>query len=359
MAETRDFQCPNCGSPLDLQGQEMEVKCPYCGSVVIVPEELRPRKAPTPVSFSTPVYKFPQYNDDQLSKQISTVGKVATGIAVSTMIAPVVITLVIFCIVGAFVAFILFSVNSTIKSALDVANPHALQTSIVSTLIPEIPEIPTVDAPTLEPPTEIPTETATPIPTPVPFSTPFAKVLFQDNFTTKKGWDVYSDSYYTLAYVKGGYRIFIDTDGGQTTYLDNINYKDINVSVDAKYVAGPDDGHFGVSCRVKKNSGFYGFEFSPNGWYAIEKYTTDNNVSTSHVLAEGNMDTSIFSKDAIFHLRGDCVGHILTLYMNDEALLQVTDTSYSSGGIGLSASTGASGDLGVDVLFSNYKVTGK
>jgi hypothetical protein len=327
--------------------------------MVIVPEELRPRKTPTPVSFSTPMYNIPQYNDDELSKQISTVGKVATGIAVSSMVAPVIITVVIFCVVGAFVAFILFSVNSTVKSALDVANPNALQTSIMSTLIPQIPEFPT-EAATEIPPTEEPTETATPTPTPVPVSTPFAKVLFHDNFATKKnGWSEYSDSYYTLAYVKGGYRIFIDTDGGQTTWLDNINYKDINVAVDVKYVDGPQDGRFGVTCRVKKNSGFYGFEFSPDGWYAIEKYTSGDDKSTSDVLAEGSMDTSNLSKDTIFHLRGDCIGHTLTLYMNDEALLQVTDSSYASGGIGMSAGTGASGDPGIDVLFSNYSVTGK
>jgi hypothetical protein len=146
---------------------------------------------------------------------------------------------------------------------------------------------------------------------------------------------------------------------GQTTWLDN-NYKGINVAVDVKYVAGPDDGRFGVACRVKKNAaGFYSFEFSPNGWYAIEKYTSSAGTSTSDVLAEGTMDTSNFSQDAVYHLRGDCVGDTLTLYMNDEALLQVSDSSYASGGIGLIANPGPSGDPGVDVLFSNYSVTGK
>src|SRR6476620_7598063 len=122
MTETRDFQCPNCGSPLNLPGDDAyEVKCPYCGSVVIVPETLRTHKAPPPPPapvFTTPKYTFEQY-DDQFSKQVSTVGKVATGIAVSTAIAPIVITGVILCIVGVFVAFILFSVNTTIKSAAD------------------------------------------------------------------------------------------------------------------------------------------------------------------------------------------------------------------------------------------------
>ena len=41
MSETKSFNCPNCGSPLTAGGIEKEVKCTYCGSSVIVPEELR------------------------------------------------------------------------------------------------------------------------------------------------------------------------------------------------------------------------------------------------------------------------------------------------------------------------------
>jgi DNA-directed RNA polymerase subunit RPC12/RpoP len=41
MSETNSFNCPNCGSPLMASGMEKEVKCMYCGSSVIVPEELR------------------------------------------------------------------------------------------------------------------------------------------------------------------------------------------------------------------------------------------------------------------------------------------------------------------------------
>jgi DNA-directed RNA polymerase subunit RPC12/RpoP len=364
MAGTKDFQCPNCGSPLNIQDDgAAEIKCPYCGSAVIVPQELRQQPVPAPTPIPTPVYSIPQYNDEQLSKQISTVGKVATGIAVSTMIAPIVITVVVFCGVGAFVAFILFSVNSTIQSALGFADPHALQTSIAATLVAaDIPAAPSA-APTYAPATAFPTpttaeDTPSPTSTPVPFSTPFARVLFHDNFSTKKVWSVHDDSNYTLAYVKGGYRMFINENGGESTWLDTTHYKDINVAADVKYVAGPDDGRFGVICRVA-DAGFYSFEFSPNGWYAIEKYASSTTTSTSNVLAEGSMDTSNFNKDTIYHLRGDCVGHTLTLYMNDEALLQVSDSSYVSGGIGLVANIGSSGDLGVDVLFSNYSVTGK
>jgi DNA-directed RNA polymerase subunit RPC12/RpoP len=41
MSETKSFNCPNCGSPLTAGGAEKEVKCAFCGSTVIVPDDLR------------------------------------------------------------------------------------------------------------------------------------------------------------------------------------------------------------------------------------------------------------------------------------------------------------------------------
>jgi len=40
MSDAKTFKCPSCGSALEPDGDEKEVKCAYCGSTVIVPEEL-------------------------------------------------------------------------------------------------------------------------------------------------------------------------------------------------------------------------------------------------------------------------------------------------------------------------------
>jgi DNA-directed RNA polymerase subunit RPC12/RpoP len=46
MSGTQVFQCPNCGASLDYEGgDELTVRCPYCDSSVIVPEELRESEA--------------------------------------------------------------------------------------------------------------------------------------------------------------------------------------------------------------------------------------------------------------------------------------------------------------------------
>ncbi|MFO7584323.1 MAG: 6-bladed beta-propeller [Anaerolineales bacterium] len=37
------FNCPNCGAPLDYEGNDPIIRCPYCKTSVIVPENLRTR----------------------------------------------------------------------------------------------------------------------------------------------------------------------------------------------------------------------------------------------------------------------------------------------------------------------------
>jgi len=42
MATTQNFNCPNCGAPLDYKGgDDKTIRCPFCNNSVIVPEELR------------------------------------------------------------------------------------------------------------------------------------------------------------------------------------------------------------------------------------------------------------------------------------------------------------------------------
>ena len=41
MAELKQLVCPSCGAKLKITGDEVQVKCDYCGNAVIVPEELR------------------------------------------------------------------------------------------------------------------------------------------------------------------------------------------------------------------------------------------------------------------------------------------------------------------------------
>ncbi len=45
MSEGKTFTCPNCGGSLSLENAAAQIECPYCGSMVVVPKELRPAEA--------------------------------------------------------------------------------------------------------------------------------------------------------------------------------------------------------------------------------------------------------------------------------------------------------------------------
>ena len=47
------FQCPNCSGPIVFEGRGLSVPCPYCGTTVIIPEELRSPTATHPGTVQT------------------------------------------------------------------------------------------------------------------------------------------------------------------------------------------------------------------------------------------------------------------------------------------------------------------
>ncbi len=55
MSSGNIFACPSCGPPLAAPGDKTEIKCSYCGAMVIVPEALRPK--PVPVPAQTPAIR--------------------------------------------------------------------------------------------------------------------------------------------------------------------------------------------------------------------------------------------------------------------------------------------------------------
>lgn len=335
MPDAKSFQCPNCGSSVQTDGTQKEVKCAYCGTTVIVPEELREQPAPAftsaPIEINFEGYK-PIVSDD-VAKSIGTAAKVTAGVTVVSFILPIILTCVILAFVGGVLFFVFSSVNKSIASA--IIPTDAIQT----------------EAPTFVPDTAVPTAVPTALDTPVPYS----KVLLKDNFSNpSSGWDKIQNSDYTLEYKNGKYHALINKqNGGQILWIGS-KYTDMSIEVDIQQTAGPNDGEIGVACRPTDSGGFYSFEFNQNGDYGIYKYTGWNPTP----LAEGTLDPNTISTAAATHVEGVCNGSSLTLLLNGQELLQVQDSDYTKGGLGLIVTTGSSGDPGIDTLFSNFLAKG-
>jgi len=179
-------------------------------------------------------------------------------------------------------------------------------------------------------------------------------ILFSDDFSdNSKKWDQVSNSSASSDYYNAAFRIVVNA----TSYNAWANpgkesFVDSRTEVDAFKNGGPDDNEFGIICRYLDASRFYFAVISSDGYYGILKMT-----STGPILIG---TTSMLESDpvihgvAVNHLRFDCVGSSLTLYVNGSAVSQQSDADYTTGNVGLVA--GTFGTPGTDILFDNFFV---
>jgi hypothetical protein len=177
-------------------------------------------------------------------------------------------------------------------------------------------------------------------------------VLFSDDFSsTRSGWDRsvvdegytdYSDGTYTIGVTAAQYDLWANP--GQ-------NFTDVSVEVDATLVSGTEVNDFGMLCRYVDADNFYYAEATSDGYYAIGK----NIGGTPQTITDGFPATDLVNAgNTSNHLRFDCVGSTLSLYINGTLAESVTDSDLSSGDVGLIAGTFETG--GVEIAFDNFVV---
>lgn len=193
--------------------------------------------------------------------------------------------------------------------------------------------------------------TRTPLPTVVPVAAP--AVLFSDDFSDpNSGWDRVQTDEGITDYDNGGYRIVVNKP--QSDYWANPGrmFGDVRVEVEATKAGGPDDNDFGVICRYQDTENFYYFVISSDGYFGVLRYLNGE----SQVLGADALKRSdaILRGGARNHLRVDCTGDQLTLFVNGQQVHTVGDPSFATGDVGLLAGTY---DVpGTDIRFDNFVV---
>jgi len=179
-----------------------------------------------------------------------------------------------------------------------------------------------------------------------------SKILFQDDFSDpSSGWLTEREPNYIIDYENNSFRIW----GASANYdywsIPNLNFTDTQIEVDTEKLGGPDNNSLGIICRYN-NENFYGFLISSDGYYGISKRKNGNHQILG---ADGMKVSDVIKKgSASNHIRADCIGNLLTLYVNNEKLLEVQDDDFTSGDVGLIA--GNFDAPGVDIKFNNFTV---
>ena len=179
-------------------------------------------------------------------------------------------------------------------------------------------------------------------------------VLFSDDFSNpSKNWDQISDSSGSTEYYNDAYRIIVNASNYSAwANPGNESFVDTRIEVDAFKNSGPDDNEFGIICRYMDTTRFYYAVVSSDGYYGIMKMSS----SGSQPIGKDSMLESerISQGAASNHIRFDCVGSTLSLYVNGFPLDRQNDSEYITGNVGLLAGTFAT--TGTDILFDNFFV---
>jgi len=181
--------------------------------------------------------------------------------------------------------------------------------------------------------------------------------LFHDDFSDpNSGWESYKNDNGSAAYESGGYGMHVVTANWMIwNTLPDIFQNDIRVEVDATKIDGPDEDSLGVICRYQDNENYYYFAIANDGYAAIYKYLQGKFTVISSEDGKGQQVDGIYSGSITNHIRADCVGSTLTLYVNGAQVATATDDSFTGGQVGLLA--GSTSDTGgVDILFDNFFV---
>jgi hypothetical protein len=181
-----------------------------------------------------------------------------------------------------------------------------------------------------------------------------SNILFEDNFSdTSSGWDQVNSADVVTDYANGQYNIVVNKTQYDAWANPSQSFAgDVVVEVDATKNGGPDQNDFGVICRYTDTNNFYYFQITSDGLAAIGKVTagTQTKISGSDFQAS----SAVNQGQATNHIRGDCVGNTLTLYVNGQQVTSATDGDHTSGDAGLMA--GTFDTPGADILFDDFVV---
>jgi hypothetical protein len=176
-------------------------------------------------------------------------------------------------------------------------------------------------------------------------------VLYKEEFEKNtSGWDRISNKEGIMDYDGGGYRMLVQQPDFNLWSTPNKNFGDVRVEADVFRLNGPDENRQGLMCRYQHGD-YYFFIISNDGYYAIGKFIGGQTL----LLGQEEMQPSEFiQKQAVNHLRADCIGNKLTFYINYDQVASTQDTDFKNGDVGLLA--GAFTKSGVDVLFDHFVV---
>ena len=179
-------------------------------------------------------------------------------------------------------------------------------------------------------------------------------LLFQDDFSDpESGWEQSPSGVNgSLGYQDGAYRITAKGANQMLWSGPGLTFSDTRMEVDAMHTGQAADDDFGFVCRAQDKNNFYFLVVSSDGYYGIGKVV--DGVSSLIGMEAMPPSEAIHQGQADNHLRADCIGNKLTLYVNGSLVASVSDDQFKRGEVGLTA--GTLGAAESEAIFDNFSI---
>ena len=178
-------------------------------------------------------------------------------------------------------------------------------------------------------------------------------VLFSDDFSSPPGgWGMWNRDGALVKFHNSGLRIQVNEAQYDFWSVAGKNFGDVQVTVDATKIGGPDDNDMGIICRYKDKDNFYMLLVSSDGYYGIAKMEAGQYRMIG--LDQLQYSESIAKGQTVNQIQATCQGSSLKLSVNGLPLMEAQDSDIVTGDVGVMA--GSYNIQGVDILFDNFVV---
>lgn len=178
---------------------------------------------------------------------------------------------------------------------------------------------------------------------------------YVETFDEGGTWSVGSDAFSTGEIVEGTYRLTVIENDLSRWASAGQNFSDGVYEVEATPIEGPLDNGYGLLFRADPEAGnFYLFKVSADGFVWIGRYqdgAEEATIVSTHWFESSAVQTGL---NVTNRLRVVVEAGNLIFYVNDQEVGRVTDTTFTSGDVGVLVQT--LGGSGVTVEFDNLSV---
>ncbi len=187
----------------------------------------------------------------------------------------------------------------------------------------------------------------------------YNQVILKDDFSDNtSGWGIANDANKVVQYTQGTleFQVIKPNDFVYSTPSDTA-YSNVHIEVTVKPNASDANSAFGVLCDQQTTSeDFYYFAITPNGQYAIALAATGKQDVFLTNNDKWGTSTLIPTNASSYKVTVECSNGVLNLYVNDKMIDTASDSTYTSGMVGLFAWSGKAASS-ADMSFDNFSMT--